>query len=190
MLQKQSGDLGRQVQSLLREIARRDDLTLLDTAEDVVLHVAAKDTDTLITNNLVLFKSISGVQAQNQKLLRIVRELSSKMESEEKEYRDAMEKEQSKAIREVHEAMQELVAQLERQKKNSENIIQSYVKERDALKAMLARAEKATSNTVAGVNGGSAAVAIEGQSDLMKALAESKVSSMHTGQRWASTQFV
>ncbi|KAF8336766.1 hypothetical protein F5887DRAFT_566692 [Amanita rubescens] len=94
------------------------------------------------------------------------------MESEEKEYRDAMEREQSEAIREAHEAMQELAAQLERQKKNSENIIQSYVKERDALKAMLARAEKATSNTVAGVNGGSAAVAIEGQSDLVKELAE------------------
>ena len=37
---------------------------------------------------------------------------------------------------------------------------------------MLARVEKVTSNTVAGVNGGSAAVAIEGQSDLVKELAE------------------
>ncbi len=171
-MQKQLGDLGRQVQSLLREIARRDDPTLLDTAEDVVQHVAAEDTDALITNNLVLFKSISGLQEQNQKLLRIVRELSSKMESEEKEYKEAMEREQSEAIREAHEAMQELAAQLERQKRNSENIIQSYVKERDALKAMLARAEKATGNTVASVNGGSAVVGFEGQSDLVKELAE------------------
>ena len=172
LLQKQLGDLGRQVQSLLREIARRDDPTLLDTTENAVQHVAAEDTDTLITNNLVLFKSISGLQEQNQKLLRIVRELSSKMESEEKEYKDAMEREQSEAIREAHEAMQELAAQLERQKRNSENIIQSYVKERDALKAMLSRAEKAKSNTPAGVNGASAAASIEGQSDLVKELAE------------------
>jgi hypothetical protein len=59
LLQKQLEDLGRQVQSLLREIARRDDPTLLATADEQVQHMAADDTDTLITNNLVLFKSIS-----------------------------------------------------------------------------------------------------------------------------------
>ncbi|KAF8328292.1 hypothetical protein F5887DRAFT_1083271 [Amanita rubescens] len=113
------------------------------------------DMDTLITKNLALFKYISGLQEQNQKLPRIVRELSSKME-----------------LREAHDAMQDLAARLERQKKDSENIIQSYVKERDALKAMLSRAEKATSNTMADVNGGSAAAGVEGQSDLVKELAE------------------
>ena len=173
LLQKQLEDLGRQVQSLLREIARRDDPTLLATADEQVQHMAADDTDTLITNNLVLFKSISGLQEQNQKLLRIVRELSSKMESEEKEYKDAMEREQSEAIREAHEAMQELAAQLERQKRNSDNIIQAYVKERDALKAMLARAEKAAGSTSTSVNVGAVTVGGgEGQSDLAQELAE------------------
>ena len=173
LLQKQLEDLGRQVQSLLREVARRDDPTLLATADEDVRHMVAEDTDTLITNNLVLFKSISGLQEQNQKLLRIVRELSSKMESEEKDYKEAMEREQSEAIREAHEAMQELAAQLERQKKNSDNIIQTYVKERDALKAMLARAEKATGSVSTGINSGGAATArVEGPSDLAQELAE------------------
>ena len=172
LLQKQLEDLGRQVQSLLREVARRDDPTLLATADEDVRHMVAEDTDSLITNNLVLFKSISGLQEQNQKLLRIVRELSSKMESEEKDYKEAMEREQSEAIREAHEAMQELAAQLERQKKNSDNIIQTYVKERDALKAMLARAEKTAGSKSTGVNSTAAAAGVEGPSDLAQELAE------------------
>ena len=163
LLQKQLEDLGRQVQSLLREVARRDDPTLLATADEDVRHMVAEDTDSLITNNLVLFKSMSGLQEQNRKLLRIVRGLSSKIESEEKDYKEA--------IREAHEAMQALAAQLERQKKNSDNIIQTYVKERDALKAMLTRAEKTAGSKSTGVNS-TAAAGVEGPSDLTQELAE------------------
>jgi len=65
------------------------------------------------------------------------------MEAEEREYRAALEQEQSEAVREAHEAIQELVTQLERQKKSSETTIQAYMKERDTLKAMLARSERA-----------------------------------------------
>lgn len=97
----------------------------------------------MITNNLVLFRSIGGLQGQNQKLLKIVRELGGKMEAEERGYREAMEREQGEAVREAHEAMQELAGQLERQKRSSEGVIQAYVKERDALRAMLGRAERA-----------------------------------------------
>lgn len=172
LLQKQLEDLGRQVQSLLREIARRDDPTLVNAEEVDVQPMVAEDTDTLISNNLVLFKSISSLQEQNQKLLRIVRELSSKMENEEREYKDSMEREQSEAIREAHEAMQELAAQLDRQKKNSDNVIQAYVKERDALKAMLARAEKAVGGPLSTDAAGST-TRVEGQSgSLVKELVE------------------
>jgi nucleoprotein TPR len=82
------------------------------------------------------------LQEQNQKLLKVVRELGDKMEGEERDYREAMEREQGEAVREAHEAMQDLAEQLERQKSSSEAIIKAYVKERDALKAMLARTEK------------------------------------------------
>lgn len=127
----------------------------------------------MITNNLVLYKSIGGLQDQNQRLLKIVREMARKMESEEQEYKEAMEREQGEAVREAHEAMQELAAQLERQKKSSEGVIQAYVKERDALRAMLGRAEKAStsgSTGNVGINGvGEHAGA---SSDLAKELAE------------------
>jgi nucleoprotein TPR len=102
----------------------------------------AENIEAVITNNLVLFRSIGGLQEQNQKLLKIVRELGAKMEAEEKDYREAMDMEQGEAVREAHEAIQDLVAQLEGQKKGSETTIQAYMKERDTLRSMLARAER------------------------------------------------
>ena len=111
----------------------------------------AENIDAVITNNLVLFRSIPSIQEQNQKLLKIVRELGAKMEAEEREYREALEKEQSEAVREAHDAMQDLAAQLDRQKRSNEATVQAYMKERDTLKAMLARAERASLR--GGVNG-------------------------------------
>lgn len=115
----------------------------------------ADNIDAVITNNLVLFRSIPALQEQNQKLLKIVRELGAKMEAEEREYRETLEKEQSEAVREAHEAMQDLAAQLEQQKKGYEATIQAYMKERDTLKAMLARAERVSlrSSVNGSVNG-------------------------------------
>ncbi|KAG1774477.1 hypothetical protein EV702DRAFT_1280581, partial [Suillus placidus] len=110
----------------------------------------AENIDAVITNNLILFCSIGGLQEQNQKLLKIVRELGSKMEAEEHEYHEALDQEQSEAMREAHEAIQDLAAQLERQKKSSKMTIQAYMKERDAFKAMLAWAER--SGLHAGIN--------------------------------------
>ncbi|KAH9992148.1 hypothetical protein BJV77DRAFT_1067895 [Russula vinacea] len=52
-------------------------------------------------------------EAQNQKLLGIVREMGAKMEAEEREYREALEKEQGEAVREAHEAITALQEQLE-----------------------------------------------------------------------------
>ncbi|KAH9480632.1 Protein MLP1-like protein [Psilocybe cubensis] len=157
LFEKQLEDLGRQVQALTRELTRRDDPTI--PPDDYIENLppsSESDTQTLITENLVVFRSISQLQTQNQRLLRIVRDLGEKLESEERDYREAMEKEQAEAIREAHEAMQDLAAQLERQKQSSEGIIQAYVKERDTLKAMLARQEKMTgSSTLAITNGDS-----------------------------------
>nr|UPW42857.1 nucleoprotein MLP2 [Hypsizygus marmoreus] len=172
LLQKQLEDLGRQVQGLLREISRRDDPTIPSDEDLESIPVApAEDTEAVITNNLVLFKSISGMQEQNQKLLKIVREMGRKMESEERDYREAMEKEQAEAIKEAHEAIQDIATQMERQKKSSEAVIQAYVKERDALRAMLTRVEKG-GNTSA-VNGISEQVQVNvSQTDASKELAD------------------
>jgi nucleoprotein TPR len=102
----------------------------------------AENIEGVITDNLVLFSSIGELQEQNQKLLKITRELGAKMEAEESEYREALDREQGEAVKEAHEAIQELAAQLERQRKSSETTIQAYMKERDTLKSLLARAEK------------------------------------------------
>lgn len=152
LLQHQLTDLGRQVQALLKELGRRTDPSIPSDEElDEVAPLPADNIDAVITNNLVLFRSIPSLQEQNQKLLKIVRELGSKMEAEEREYREALDKEQSEAVREAHEAIQDLAVQLERQKKSSEVTIQAYMKERDTLKAMVARAER--SSLRGGVNG-------------------------------------
>lgn len=151
LLQKQLNDLGRQVQSLLREVSRRDDPTIpSDEDLDAMNILPAEDTEAVITNHLVLFKSVGGLQEQNQKLLKIVREMGRKMEAEERDYREAMEREQAEAIKEAHAAIQDMASQLDMQKKSSDNLIKAYVKERDALRDMLAK-EKA--DNIATVNG-------------------------------------
>jgi nucleoprotein TPR len=100
----------------LKEIGRRDDVNI-PSDEELENVEPADNVEAVITNHLVLFRSIDGLQEQNQKLLKIVRELGQKMEDEEKDYK---------------------VAKLERQKQHSDGIIQAYVKERDALKAIIA----------------------------------------------------
>ncbi|KAF9483517.1 hypothetical protein BDN70DRAFT_873831 [Pholiota conissans] len=168
LLQKQLDDLGRQVRTLLRELTRRDDPTIPPDEELEAL--AENDTQAMISNNLVLFRSIDELQIQNQRILKIVRDLGERMEGEEKAYREIMEKEQAEAIREAHEAMQELASQLETQKKSSDSLIQSYVKERDTLRGLLARSQKGaeTFKTVT-VNG---TRTTDGDSELAKELAE------------------
>lgn len=168
LLQKQLDDLGLQVQNLLREIARRDDPAIPPDEELEGTPVEAiKDAATLVTSHLVLFRNVDGLQRQNIRLLKIVRDLGEKMETDEREYRETMEKEQAEAIREAHEAMQELAAQLEAQKKNSDIVIRAYVKERDALKAMLGRAQAAHADA-----SGSATGTVGASSDVAKELAE------------------
>ncbi|KAF5340774.1 hypothetical protein D9611_007504 [Ephemerocybe angulata] len=174
LLEKQLTDLGRQVQNLLREIARRDDPTI-PSDDDLMNEPAAPatDVDEVITSHLVLFRNIENLQEQNQRLLKVTRELGAKMESEEREYKETMQAEQAEAIREAHEAMQELAQQLEDQKRNSDGLIQSYVKERDALKSMLARTNgNAGRNGVHAIAPANGAAPVLPDSEVAKELAE------------------
>lgn len=177
VLQKQLTDNGRQIQHLLKEIGRRDD-PAIPSDEDLEQVPPAEDIESVITNNLVLFRSTRELQEQNQKLLKITRELGAKMEAEEQDYRAAMEKEQSEAVKEAHEAIKTLSMQLETQKKSSDIKIQAYIKERDALKSMLARAERssaatgATAGPVVTINGYHEGA--ETQTDVARELAETQ----------------
>lgn len=175
MLQKELADLGSQVQALLRELSRRDDPTIPD--DEDMTETPDKTIDEIISNNLVLFRSIPELQEQNRKLLRVTRELGAKMESEEREYKDALDQEQSEAIREAHEAIQALQVQLENQQKSQQATIQAYVKERDTLKTMLARSDRNVGSASASTHAGSS-IHINGNatshppSDLQKELHE------------------
>ncbi|KAF8265884.1 hypothetical protein EI94DRAFT_1734451 [Lactarius quietus] len=176
-LQKQLNDLGRQVQTLLKEIARRQDPTIpsdeeLEAEENTA--APADNIDEVITNHLVLFHSLPALQAQNQKLLGIVREMGAKMETEEREYRETLEKEQGEAVREAHEAITALQEQLEAQRQAHDVKMRAFVKERDSLKVLLARAERnhnitsaAKDTSHAQANGG-----VVTDSELAKELAE------------------
>ncbi len=169
-LQKQLNDLGRQVQTLLKEIARRQDPTIpsdeeLEADESTA---PAGNIDEVITNNLVLFHSVPALQAQNQKLLGIVREMGAKMEAEEREYRETLEKEQGEAVREAHEAITALQEQLEAQWRAHDVKMRAFVKERDSHKVLLARAERNSSAKESHVQANGEAT----DSDLAKELAE------------------
>ncbi|KAJ3573187.1 hypothetical protein NP233_g2600 [Leucocoprinus birnbaumii] len=172
LLQQQLNDLGRQVQNLLREIARRDDPTIPvdEDLEEVVTDPV--DVNQVITNNLVLFKNIGELQTQNQKLLSVIRDLGSKLESEEQEYKATMEREQAEAVKEAHEAIQELASALEREKEHHAKVVQAYMKEREALKAMASRsgfAVPSIDNAPRAIENGAP---VDGQDELVKELAE------------------
>jgi nucleoprotein TPR len=169
-LQKQLNDMGRQVQTLLKEIARRQDPTIPSDEELEADESAApaENIDEVIGNNLVLFRSVPALQAQNQKLLGIVREMGAKMEAEEREYREALEKEQGEAVREAHEAITALQEQLETQRYAHGVKIQAFTKERDSLKALLARAERSN----VGKDSHSQTNGPASQSDIAQELAE------------------
>ncbi|KZT09250.1 uncharacterized protein LAESUDRAFT_545404 [Laetiporus sulphureus 93-53] len=153
LLQKQLDDLGRQVRRLLKELGRAQDPSIPpdDELEADQSTRPAETIDAVITNNLVLFRSIPQLQEQNQKLLKITRELGAKLESEEREYREFLDKEQSEAIEEAHAAIKQLQEQLESQKKSSEITIQAYMKERDSLRALLARENAQASLAMSGI---------------------------------------
>lgn len=141
---------------MLKEIGRLQDPSIPsdEVLEEDPAVQPAENIEDVITNNLVLFRSIPGLQVKNQELLRITRELANKLETDEKDYKEVLEKEQSEAVKEAHEAIKLLQEQLETHKRSSDVTIQAYAKERDALKATLAR-ERATGSTkrVNGING-------------------------------------
>lgn len=172
LLESQLNDLGLQVRTLTKELARIQDPSI-PSDEELEADPStepATNMEEVITNNLVRFRSIQGLQEQNQRLLKIVRDLGAKMEAEEKEYRENLQQEQAEAVLEAHQALQKMQEDLENQKKSHEVTIQAYLKERDALKVMLARSEARAPGSTSGINGDP----INGvsDSDLAKELAE------------------
>lgn len=149
-LNKNLADLGAQIQHLIRHISRLEDPTLPPLSEDELAALdapqsqgeGAESIDGVITNSLVLFRSIPTLQSQNAKLLTVVRQLGEKLENEEREYKAVLEAEQEEAVMEAHEAMEGMKSHMERQKRAWEESVKAYVAERDALRVRLVRAEE------------------------------------------------
>ncbi|KAG9124547.1 hypothetical protein FRC07_011170 [Ceratobasidium sp. 392] len=149
VLQQQLADLSRQVTLLTHEIAIRDDPSLADeeftTGNEMDEDATA--TDELITSELVLFRNLPALQAQNARLLRMTRELGARLEKEVAnsnagEGLDA-------ALREASEVVERLEREVESLNLRSE----SLKRERDAWK----RVARGNGHTEPGATGTTAA---------------------------------
>jgi nucleoprotein TPR len=143
LLRKQLRDLSLQIQVLTVEIERRDagiqDLNAQQNRiyEEIIsgnLRLEdSHDTDALISQRLVVFRTVAELQQQNADLLRAVRELGAKMEQEEQQH--AKDKEASD-----NEEIRRLEGVVERLQSEMKNVIlksQTFVRERDMFRRML-----------------------------------------------------
>ena len=90
------------------------------------------DTDRIISQRLIIFHNIVELQQQNQKLLKVTRELGDKMERDEKEYLSKMENLESDALNKATEVINQLRDELKSLRTKTE----SYIRERDMFRRM------------------------------------------------------
>lgn len=136
VVQKQLMDLGRQIQILLREISIRDNPSLQDVEfDDILTDNDTSDSDRVITDHLVLFKSLPHLQDQNQRLLRTARGLAAQWEERQANLEAQLSKEETEALAEASEAVRDMEEELQRQKL----LVAAHQKERDMYRSMLAR---------------------------------------------------
>ncbi|KAM0751487.1 hypothetical protein T439DRAFT_300397 [Meredithblackwellia eburnea MCA 4105] len=135
----QLADLGRQLRTLLRSVAPPSTIGNPDDFDESEAEILARaevsnDTDSVVSAHLVTFKSINDLQVQNQKLLRITRELGSQMEKAEDVARTRRREEENTAVVEAHE----LVLRLKEEVESQRVTLEAQGRERDMLRKMLA----------------------------------------------------
>lgn len=144
LLRQQLRDLSAQVKVFLMEVHLRDqgndDLSadaraqlerLVQSRADGEVQEGMTDTGRFISQNLVTFRNINELQEQNTSLLRITRELGEKMEHEESVRRQLEETRDWDDLQEKYERCKDEVKSLVTQS-------QSYIRERDMFRRMLA----------------------------------------------------
>lgn len=92
-------------------------------------------TSQLISNSLITFRTIDDLTEQNSKMLRMLRELGEKMEGDEAQAKERQYHTQSRELEEANTQLASLRDELKLMLANS----QSYAKERDTFKKLLAR---------------------------------------------------
>lgn len=146
ILQTQLRDLGTQIQMLVFNIYAiekgTDQLTEEETyrikqlEKGEITEEALSDmseTHQFITQKLVVFKDIKSLQAKNEELLRITRELAERMESEEA----LAAQHQAKEDHDKVEKLQQELVHMGEEMKSAKNTIESYKMERDMFRRLL-----------------------------------------------------
>ncbi|KDN51342.1 hypothetical protein K437DRAFT_254932 [Tilletiaria anomala UBC 951] len=154
---RQLADLGRQVRSLTREIIIRDDPSAASRLEDdgsaipepIASDAEVNETQAVITTQLVTFSSLTDLLAQNQRLLRVTRELAGRVEQEEQKLRAALENNENEAVSEAAEVIENLNEEIKAERSKSE----ALKRERDMFRAMI-NSRTANGANSAAVNGG------------------------------------
>ncbi|POR33843.1 Nucleoprotein TPR [Tolypocladium paradoxum] len=91
------------------------------------------DTDQFITQKLVVFKDIKSLQAKNEELMRIIRELSEQIQSEEA----LAAKHQAKVDHDKVEKLQRELEHMAEESRSIKNTMESYKTERDMFRRIL-----------------------------------------------------
>ena len=146
VLRQQLRDLSSQIKVLMMEVnAQQEGSATFTREERLKLEALAAgdydsemagdvtDTDRFISQQLTTFHNIAELQEQNQKLLRVTRELGDKMEGEEARSAKAQ-------ASQNQEELGELRQRFERSKEEIKILMtqsQSYIKERDMFRRML-----------------------------------------------------
>ncbi|KAK2769965.1 filament-forming protein [Colletotrichum kahawae] len=162
ILRTQLRDLSTQIQMLLFNMhAREKGLNQLTREETVRLEQLSRgettegalsdmsDTHQFITQKFVVFKDIQELQAKNQELLRVTRELAEQMESEEA----VAAKNQAVEDHQAVESLQQELASMINETKSLRTTMESFKAERDMFRRLLQ--QKASAGELASILGGS-----------------------------------
>ncbi|KJZ74572.1 hypothetical protein HIM_05922 [Hirsutella minnesotensis 3608] len=146
ILKSQVRDLGTQIQLLVFNIyALEKGVDLLTEEEKFRLQQLEKgeiteealadmsDTHQFITEKLVVFKNIQALQAKNEDLLRITRELAEQLESEEA----LAAKHQAKVDHDKVEKLQQDLEHMSEESRSMKSTMESYKAERDMFRRIL-----------------------------------------------------
>lgn len=109
----------------------------IDEEEEEIRRRASEsnDTDAIVSGHLVTFQTINELQIQNQKLLRITREMGLQMERAEEDLIGRRRGLENSAVEEAHELIIKLKDEVETQRTKSD----AFLRERDMLRRMLSQ---------------------------------------------------
>ena len=147
LISQQLADFGRQVRELLKEIIIRDDpsaaarleddgtlLSELDAAAPIPESGNESDTQAVITAQLITFRSLSELCAQNARLIQVTRQLGAKMEEEERNYRARLAEDENAAVSEARD----LILRLEDEVRTERFKREEVSRERDMFRHLCA----------------------------------------------------